>query len=75
MTPEDLYDLIYELALDMHWTQEELEDLLCNADEIARTGTHDLHQLVCILAAKGLIDEQTRHNFLVEADRMAGNKS
>ncbi len=75
MTPDELYDLIYELAPGMQWTQEELEELLCNADEIAEIGTHDLHRLVCILADKGLIDDQTRHNFLAEADRIAGNKS
>jgi hypothetical protein len=75
VTPRELYELIYELAPGMQWTQEELEELLCNADEIAAIGTDDLHKLVHALAEKGMIDEESRRNYLAAADRIAGNKS
>ncbi len=74
MTPEELYELIYQLAPGMQWRQDELDDLLCNADEIAQIGTHDLHKLVYALADKGLLDEESLNNYLAAADRIAGNK-
>jgi hypothetical protein len=75
VTAEELYELIYQLAPDMQWTQEELEGLLCNADEIAAIGTHDLHKLVYGLAEKGLLDEDSLNNYLAAADRIAGREN
>lgn len=75
MTWEELYELIYALAPDMKWTQEELEVLLCNADEIAQIGTHDLHKLVYALADKGLLDEESLNNYLAAADRIVDRKN
>lgn len=74
MTPKELYELIYDLAPDMQWTQEELEELLCNADEIAEIGTDDPHKLVHALAEKGLLDKESLNNYLAAADRIAGSK-
>lgn len=75
VAPERLYDLIYSLAPAMQWSQEELEALLCNADEIARIGTGDLHNLLYALAAKGLLEEDALNGYLDAADRIADSSS
>ncbi len=74
MTPEKLYALIYSIAPDMDLSQEELENLLCNADEIADIGTDDLHALAYELANRGFLDEKALNNYLAAADRIADEK-
>ena len=74
MTKEaSLYDLIYDAAAVMNLGEEELNNLLCNADEIERIGTGDLHDLVYRLAERGFLDEDSMNNYLDAADRIAGN--
>ncbi len=75
MDMKRIYDLIYALAPDMAFSQEELEDLLCNMDEIAEIGTEDLHDLVYKLAEKGFLDEESLNNYLNAADSISSKKT
>jgi hypothetical protein len=59
----------------MDFTREELEDLLCNADEIAQIGTDDLHELVYALAEKGFLEEEALNAYLNAADSIGGKKT
>jgi hypothetical protein len=51
----------------MDFTREELEDLLCNAD--------DLHELVYALAEKGFLEEEALNAYLNAADSIGGKKT
>jgi hypothetical protein len=75
MDMKRIYDLIYSLAPDMGFTREELEDLLCNVDEIAEIDTEDFHELVYRLAEKGLLDEESLNNYLSAADSLSSKKT
>ena len=74
MDMKRIYDLIYSLAPDMDFSQEELDDLLCNADEIAEIEADDFHELAYKLAEKGFLDEEALNNYLNAADSVASKK-